>query len=65
MRRDVLHLHIPALPVALARAAHPELVGRPVAVSARGPRGVVHSLSAEARAEGVSKGMPVAEARLV
>ena len=63
MLRDVFHLHIPALPVALARLADPALRGKPTVVSTGGPRGVVLCASAEARGEGIGKGMPLSQAR--
>lgn len=63
MLRDVLHVRIPAFPVALARLADPSLRGRPTVVSGGGPRAVVVSVSREARAEGVRKGMQLANAR--
>src|SRR5512138_437574 len=62
--RDILHLAIPAFPVALARALDPALRGRPAAVAPPGcERALVACASAEARAEGVEAGMPVSLAR--
>ena len=60
MERHILHLHIPAFPVAVARVVMPGLRGRPVAVAPPGSdRGLVMAASAEARREGVWKGMPL------
>ena len=62
--REVLHLAIPAYPVAVARVADPSLRRRPVAVAAGlSERALLHSLSAEAEAEGVLTGMSVRQAR--
>lgn len=64
MVRHILHLHIPAFAVAVARLCRPALRHRPVAVAARqAARAPVLSVSREARAEGVFKGMPLVEAR--
>jgi DNA polymerase-4 len=63
MERAILHLDIPAFPVAVERVVSPKLVGRPVVVapssSTRAPI-VVSSL--EARRAGVFRGMPLARA---
>ncbi len=57
MERDILHLAIPAFPIALARIDDPALRERPVAVAAgASERAVIQSASAEARAEGVCEG---------
>lgn len=60
-----MHLHLPSLPVALAKLADPSLRGRPAVVAGDGPRAVVVSASQEARAAGIFKGMAVAQARRV
>lgn len=64
MERDILHLSIPAFPIALARVADPSLRERPVAVvPAHSERALLQCVSAEARAEGVHEGMSVYHAR--
>ncbi len=64
MYRHIIHLHIPALPIAVARISRPDLRDRPVAVvAARSERSRVLSVSREARSEGVFKGMPLQKAR--
>ena len=64
MHRHIIHLHIPALPIAVARIARSELRGRPVAVaSPRSERSLILSVSGEARSEGVFKGMPLGNAK--
>ena len=64
MERDILHLAIPAFPIALARVADPALGGRPVAVApGHSERALLQCVSAEARAEGVREGQPVWQAR--
>jgi DNA polymerase-4 len=64
MERDVLHLSIPAFPIALARIADASLRGRPVGVApGHSERALLQFVSAEARAEGVNEGMPVFRAR--
>jgi protein ImuB len=56
-------LWCPDWPVVAARRRDPAIVGAPVVVVERGPRGkVVVSASAEARAEGVAVGLRVREA---
>ena len=61
--RNIIHMHIPAFPIAVARVADPKLRGRPVAVApAQSSRGLVLSISSEARQEGLFKGMPLAKA---
>ncbi len=56
-------LWCPDWPVVAARRHDPALVGAPVVVTGRGPRGlVVRSASAEARAEGVAVGLRRREA---
>ncbi len=64
MTRHIIHLHIPAFSIAVERVARPELRDRPVAVAwGRTARASVLSVSSEARAEGVAKGMPLGRAR--
>ncbi len=64
MERDVLHLSIPAFPIALARLNDAALCDRPVGVApAHSERALLQCVSAEARAEGVAEGMPVFRAR--
>jgi len=64
MERDVLHLSIPAFPIALARVADYSLRDRPVAVApGNSERALLQCVSAEARAEGVREGMPLYRAR--
>lgn len=65
MDASVLHLHLPSLPVALAKLADPSLRGRPAVVAGGGPRAVVVSASKEAREAGITKGMAVSQARRV
>ncbi|MEW6667908.1 MAG: DNA polymerase IV [Thermodesulfobacteriota bacterium] len=58
MHRHIIHLHVPAFPIAVARICRPELRGRPVVVAPpRSERAVILSASLEARREGVYKGM--------
>jgi len=62
--RHIIHLHIPALPIAVARISRPELRKRPVVVAApRSERSPIFSVSREAQSEGVFKGMPLGKAR--
>ncbi len=64
MTRRIIHLHIPAFSIAVERLARPELRERPVAVAwGRTARASVLSVSSEARAEGVARGMPLGRAR--
>jgi len=61
--RHIIHFHIPAFPIAVARICQPKLRDRPVAVApARSERTIVLSASGEARKEGVFKGMPLGKA---
>ena len=63
MDRHIIHIHIPAFPIAVARVSRTELRGRPVAVAPHhSARALVLSVSTEARQEGVFKGMPLAKA---
>jgi DNA polymerase-4 len=64
MERDVLHLYIPAFPIALARVGDASLRGRPAAVApGHSDRALLQCISKEAAAEGVCEGMPVYRAR--
>ena len=64
MHRHIIHLHIPAFPIAVARISRPELRERTVAVAAsRSERSLILSVSREARSEGIFKGMPLGKAK--
>jgi len=64
MHRHIIHLHIPAFPIAVARISRPELRERPVVVAApRSERSLILSVSREAQSEGVFKGMPLGKAK--
>jgi len=61
--RHIIHLHIPAFPIAVARISQPELRDRPVAVAPpHSERALILSVSPEARKEGIFKGMPLGKA---
>ena len=61
--RSIIHLHIAALPIAVARISRASLRNRPVAVAPlQSDRPVVLSVSGEARREGVFKGMSLLKA---
>lgn len=63
MHRHIIHLHIPAFPIAAARVCRPELRGRPVAVAPlQSERSLLLSVSREARKEGIFKGMDLGKA---
>lgn len=63
MFRHIIHLHIPAFSIALARICEPRLRDRPVAVAPpQSERSLILSVSSEARKEGVFKGMPLGRA---
>ena len=63
MDRHIIHLHIPAFPISVARVCRPELRGRPVAVAPlQTDRALLLSTSTEARREGVFRGMPLGKA---
>ncbi|MGD8388234.1 MAG: hypothetical protein PVG49_13915 [Desulfobacteraceae bacterium] len=64
MERSILHIHIPAFAIAVERLVRPELRARPVVVAwGRTGRTSVLCVSAEARQEGVARGMPLGRAR--
>ncbi len=64
MSRHIIHLHIPAFPIAVERVARPELRDRPVAVAwGRTARASLLCVSFEARREGVARGMTLGRAR--
>jgi len=61
--RSIIHLHIAALPIAVARVSQISLRNRPVAVAPlQSDRPVVLCASSEARREGVFKGMLLSKA---
>lgn len=63
MYRHIIHIHIPAFPIAVERVCHPELRDRPVAVApTHVERALILSISSEARREGIFKGMPLGKA---
>jgi DNA polymerase-4 len=64
VERFIIHIHIPAFPIAVERVCQPGLQGRPVVVAPpRSERGLILSVSSEARQEGIFKGMPIGKAR--
>jgi DNA polymerase IV len=64
LHRHIIHIHISAFSIAVARVFRPELRERPVAVApARSERALIMSASLEARKEGVFKGMPLSKAK--
>ncbi len=63
MARNIIHLHVPSLPITLERLNHPELRNRPVAVAPpQSDRALIFSVSSEARREGIFKGMAIGKA---
>jgi len=63
MPRHIIHLHIPAFPITVARVSQPKLRDWPVAVAPpQSERSPILSVSSEARNEGVFKGMPLSRA---
>lgn len=63
MFRHIIHLHIPAFPVAVERVLKPDLRSRPVVVApVHSERALIFSASREALREGVFKGMPLGKA---
>ena len=66
MEREILHITVPAFPIALARVIHSQLRGRPVAVAAlNSERALLQCVSAEAMSEGIHPGTPIFQARKV
>ena len=64
MDREILHITVPAFPIALARVIHSNLRGRPVAVAPlNSERALLQCISAEAASEGVHAGTPIYQAR--
>ncbi len=64
MHRHIIHIHISAFSIAVARVFRPELRERPVAVApAQSERALILSASLEAQKEGVFKGMPLSKAK--
>jgi len=62
--RHIIHLHIPAFPIAVERVCRPGLRDRPVVVAPpHSERGLILSVSPEARQEGIFKGMPLGKAK--
>jgi DNA polymerase-4 len=61
--RHIIHLHIPAFAISVARVCRPELRGRPVVVAPpQSERALILAVSSEARKEGIFKGMPLVKA---
>ncbi len=64
MDRHIIHIHIPAFPIAVERVCQPGLQDRPVVVAPpHSERGLILSVSPEARQEGIFKGMPLGKAK--
>lgn len=64
MNREILHITVPAFPIALARVVHSNLRGRPVAVAPlNSERALLQCISAEAASDGVRAGTPIYQAR--
>jgi DNA polymerase-4 len=63
MARNIIHLHIPSFPITLERINNPELRDRPVVmVPPQSDRALILAASAEARREGIFKGMAIGKA---
>ena len=63
MYRHIIHLHIPAFPIAVERVCRPDLRDRPVAMAPPHlERALILSVSPEARREGIFKGMSLGKA---
>ncbi|HJV35867.1 DNA polymerase IV [Geomonas sp.] len=64
MDREILHVTIPAFPIALARVIHSNLRGRPVAVAPlNSERALLQCVSQEAASDGVHAGTPIFQAK--
>ncbi|GFO56074.1 hypothetical protein GMSM_30810 [Geomonas sp. Red276] len=64
MDREILHITIPAFPIALARVVHSHLRGRPVAVAPlNSERALIQCASQEAVSDGVHPGTSIFQAR--
>lgn len=61
--RRIVHVDMDAFYASVEQRDNPEYLGRPIAVGGSPPRGVVKSVSYEARPDGVSSAMPAAEAK--
>jgi len=62
--REILHITVPAFPIALARVIHSNLRGRPVAVAPlNSERALLQCVSAEAASDGVYAGTSIYHAR--
>jgi DNA polymerase IV len=62
--REILHITVPAFPIALARVIHSNLRGRPVAVAPlNSERALLQCVSPEAASDGVYAGTPIYQAR--
>ncbi|NQT54611.1 MAG: DNA polymerase IV [Desulfobacteraceae bacterium] len=63
MPRHIIHIHIPAFFIAVARICQPGLRDRPVVVAPpQSERALILSVSPEARKEGIFKGIPLGKA---
>jgi len=63
MQNNIVHIHIPSFLITLERVRNPEFRDRPVVIAPqRSDRAIILSVSAEARKEGVFKGMPLSSA---
>jgi len=64
LHRHILHLHIPAFSIAVARVCQPKLRDRPVVIALpQSERTLILSVSPEARKEGIRSGLPLGKAR--
>ncbi len=63
MERNIIHIHIPTFPITLERLKNPGLRDRPVVVAPlQSDRALILASSAEARREGIFKGMAIGKA---
>ncbi|UFS71415.1 DNA polymerase IV [Geomonas sp. RF6] len=66
MDREILHITVPAFPIALSRVVDSALRGRPVAVAPlNSERALLQCVSSEAASDGVFAGTPIFRARKV